>query len=110
MNSKDLNSMMNADGPAEDLARARRRIAEVDGDLSALLQLFHGLLLVVVTSGSADVGQRIRSRLRSKILELPQGCSIGMRLIDLDREFGSPLESLGVSLERWVFQSRGRSK
>jgi hypothetical protein len=44
--------------------------------------------------------------LKAKFLQMPQGFVLGRSLIDLDKQFGSPLECNGVSLDRWVFQPR----
>jgi hypothetical protein len=46
---------------------------------------------------------------KAKFLQMPQGFCLGRALIDLDKQCGSPLESHGVSLEHWVFESRERS-
>jgi hypothetical protein len=91
-----------------DLISLRTRVELLEQDLSHALHLFHGLLLCVARSANSDFKHRTIATLEAKFFQMPQGFSVGRALVDLDKQFGSPLETHGVILERWVFQARGR--
>jgi hypothetical protein len=87
----------------------RVRVEVLDQDLSEAVHLLHCWLIWVATSPESEFKQRTLWLLKAKFLQMPQGFRLGRTLIELDKQFGSPLESVGVSLERWVFQPRERS-
>jgi hypothetical protein len=92
-----------------ELVRLRVRVEVLEQDLSEAIHMLHCWLLLVATSPSSEFKQRTLGLLKAKFFHLPQGFCLGRTLIDLDKQFGSPLESNGVSLERWVFEPRERS-
>jgi hypothetical protein len=67
-------------------------------------------LVWVGTSPESEFKQRTLALLKAKFLQMPQRYCLGRALIDLDRQFGSPLESNGVSLERWVYDPREKGR
>jgi hypothetical protein len=85
-----------------DICAARRRAEALDQELSELSHLLHGFVVVLVATGRANVQEAVRTTLGEKILQLPQGCRIGRRLIEIDRQCGGLLEEMGIPLERWV--------
>jgi hypothetical protein len=92
-----------------ELVSLRVRVEVLDQDLSEAVHLLHCWLIWVATSPESEFKQRTLRLLKAKFLQMPQGFRLGRALIELDKQFGSPLESVGVSLERWVFQPRERS-
>jgi hypothetical protein len=96
-------------GSHSELVRLRVRVEVLEQDLSEAIHMLHCWLLLVATSPSFEFKQRTMGLLKAKFLQMPQGFALGRALIDLDRQCGSPLESHGVSLERWVFEPRERS-
>lgn len=92
-----------------ELVGLRVRVEVLEQDLSQAVHLLYCWLVWVATSPESEFKQRTLAQLKAKFLETPQGFRLGRALIDLDKQFGRPLESRGVSLERWVFQSRERS-
>lgn len=91
-----------------DLCATRVRAESLEQELSELAFLFYGFLVLLLATGGAKIEKPIRTTLCSKILQLPQGCSIGRRLIALDQQFGGLLEEMGIPLVRWVYEPRGR--
>jgi hypothetical protein len=89
-----------------DLINARVKIEFLEQDLSNALQLFYGCLCWILTVAPAEFEPKIKSVIRAKILQLPQGCPLGQSLIELDRLFGGLLETTGVLLSRWVYEPR----
>jgi hypothetical protein len=94
--------------PLSELVGLRVRVEVLEQDLSEALHMLHCWLLLVATSPSSEFKQRTLGLLKAKFLQMPQGFVLGRALIDLDKQCGSPLESHGVNLERWVYQSRER--
>lgn len=92
-----------------DLISLRVRVEVLEQDLSEAVHLIYCWLVWVATSPDSEFKLRTLGLVKAKFLQMPQGFCLGRALIDLDRQFGSPLESSGVSLERWVFQPRERS-
>jgi hypothetical protein len=97
----------NCDGLRE-LIQLRVREQSLARDLSDAIQLFYGLLLLIATQPESDFRRSILAFIRSKFYEMPQASRLGQMFIDLDKQFGKPLESNGVNVERWVFEPRGR--
>ena len=98
---------MNSEREAlSELVGLRVRVEVLEQDLSEAVHMIHGWLIWVTTSPESEFKQRTLALLKAKFLQMPQGFVLGRALIDLDRQFGSPLESNGVSLERWVFEPR----
>jgi hypothetical protein len=96
-------------GSHSEMVRLRVRVEVLEQDLSEAIHMLHCWLLLVATSPSSEFKQRILGLLKAKFFQMPQGFCLGRALIDLDSQSGSPLESHGVNLERWVYQSRERS-
>jgi hypothetical protein len=92
-----------------ELVGLRVRVEVLEQDLSEAVHLIYCWLVWVATSPDSEFKQRTLGLLRAKFLQMPQGFVLGRALIDLDKQFGSPLESNGLSLERWVFEPRERS-
>ena len=92
-----------------ELVGLRVRVEILEQDLSSAVHLLHCWLVWVATSPESEFRQRTLALFVAKFLQMPQGFCLGRALIELDKQFGSPLESYGVSLERWVFQPRERS-
>ena len=92
-----------------ELVGLRVRVEVLEQDLSEAVHLIYCWLIWVATSPSSEFKQRTLGLLKAKFLQMPQGFVLGRALVDLDKQFGSPLESHGVSLERWVFEPRERS-
>ena len=92
-----------------ELVGLRVRVEVLEQDLSEAVHLIYCWLVWVATSPDSEFKQRTLGLLKAKFLQMPQGFVLGRALIDLDRQCGSPLESHGVSLERWVFEPRERS-
>ena len=92
-----------------ELVGLRVRVEVLEQDLSEAVHLIDRWLMWVAKSPESEFKLRTLGLLKAKFLQMPQGFVLGRALIDLDRQCGSPLESHGLSLERWVFQSRERS-
>jgi hypothetical protein len=100
---------MSCNGGAEsELITFRVRVELLEQDLSQAIHLLYCWLVWVATSPGSEFRQRTLGLLAAKFLQMPQGFRLGRALIDLDKQFGSTLESHGVSLERWVFEPRER--
>jgi hypothetical protein len=89
-----------------DLCAARARIDSLEQERSTVLHLYYSHLVFDLTNAPEVFAERIRRCVHTKILQLPQGCPVGKRLIELDKQFGGLLESKGVWLERWVYEPR----
>ena len=92
-----------------ELVNLRVRVEVLEQDLSDAVHLIYCWLVWIATSPDSEFKQRTLGLVKAKFLQMPQGFVLGRALIDLDKQFGSPLESHGVNLERWVYQSRERS-
>jgi hypothetical protein len=92
-----------------ELVGLRVRVEVLEQDLSEAVHMLHCWLIWVATAPSSEFKQRTVALLKAKFLQMPQGFCLGRALINLDKQFGSPLESNGVVLEQWVFQPRERS-
>jgi hypothetical protein len=92
-----------------ELVSLRVRVEVLERDLSDAVHLLYSSLVQIATSPVSEFRQRTLAVLKAKFLQMPQGFRLGRTLIDLDKQFGSPLQSHDVSLERWVFQPRERS-
>lgn len=86
-----------------DVIRLRVRVDQLEQDLSDLLHLYHGTLLLLMDGDS--IGLR-PAAVHFKFLQFPQGFRVGRRLVELDDRFGGVLESGGIWLRRWVYESR----
>jgi hypothetical protein len=93
-----------------ELVSLRVRVEVLEQDLSEAVHLIYCWLIWVATSSESEFKLRTLGLLKTKFLQMPQGFCLGRALIDLDRQFGSPLESHGVSLERWVFEPREKGR
>ena len=91
-----------------EIVSLRVRVEVLEQDLSEAVHLIYCWLIWVATSPESEFKLRTLGLLKAKFLQMPQGFVLGRTLINLDKQFGSPLESNGVSLERWVFQPRER--
>jgi hypothetical protein len=91
-----------------ELVSLRVRVEVLEQDLSEAIHMLHCWLLSVATSPSSEFKLRTLGLLKAKFLQMPQGFVLGRALIDLDKQFGSPLESHG--LERWVFEPREKGR
>jgi hypothetical protein len=89
-----------------ELVSLRVRVEVLEQDLSEAVHLIYFWLTWIATSPESEFKIRTLGLLKTKFLQMPQGFVLGRALIDLDKQFGSPLESNGVSLERWVFHPR----
>jgi hypothetical protein len=92
-----------------ELVGLRVRVEVLEQDLSEAVHLIYCWLVWVATSPDSEFKLRTLGLVKAKFLQMPQGFCLGRALIDLDKQFGSPLESNGLSLERWVFEPRERS-
>ena len=77
-------------------------------DLSEAVHLFNCTLFWVATLPETDFKRSTLAFVRAKFYQMPQASRLGQMFIDLDKQFGNPLESNGINLERWVFEPRGR--
>jgi len=64
------------------------------------------MLVWIFTIATTEQAQRARGLVHAKILQLPQGCRIGLQLIELDDQSGGLLETHGIWLSRWVYEPR----
>ena len=96
-------------GSHSELVSLRVRVEVLEQDLSEAVHLIYCFLIWVATSPESEFKLRTLGLLKAKFLQMPQGFCLGRALIDLDKQCGSPLESHGLSLERWVFEPRERS-
>ena len=102
---------MGAEGVSHsEIVSLRVRVEILEQDLSEAVHLLYCWLVWVVTSPDSEFKQRTLALVRAKFFQMPQVFCLGRALIDLDKQFGSPLESNGVSLERWVFQPREKGR
>jgi hypothetical protein len=93
-----------------ELVGLRVRVEVLEQDLSEAVHLIYCWLVWVATSPDSEFKLRTLGLLKAKFLQMPQGFVLGRALIDLDRQCGSPLESNGVSLERWVYDPREKGR
>ena len=89
-----------------ELVGLRVRLEVLEQDLSEAVHFIYCWLVWVATSPESEFKLRTLGLLKAKFLQMPQGFCLGRALIDLDKQFGSPLESNGVSLEPWVYDPR----
>jgi len=85
---------------------ARARLEFLEQDLSLALHLLYAFLRWILEVCPAEFQIEIRKMLHFKLLQLPQGCRIGRRLIELDDQLGGFLETRGIWLKRWVYEPR----
>jgi hypothetical protein len=97
------------DAGYSEMITLRVPVEVLEQDLSEAVHLLYCWLVWVATSPDSEFKHQTLGSLKAKFLQMPQGFRLGRTLIELDKQFGSPLESLGVSLERWVFEPRERS-
>jgi hypothetical protein len=95
--------------PSE-LVGLRVRVEVFEQDLSEAVHLIYCWLVWIATSPDSEFKLRTLGLLKARFLQMPQGFVLGRALIDLDKQFGCPLESNGVSLERWVFEPRDKTR
>ena len=76
-------------------------------DVSEATHLFYCVLLWIATCPESDFKRRALAFMKAKVFQMPQASRLGQMFVDIDRQFGNPLESRGVNIERWVFDSRG---
>jgi hypothetical protein len=93
-----------------EIVSLRVRVEVLEQDLSEAVHLIYCWLIWVATSPESEFKLRTLGLLKAKFLQMPQGFCLGRALIDLDKQYGSPLESHGLSLERWVFQPREKTR
>ena len=89
-----------------ELVGLRVRVEVLEQDLSEAVHLIYCWLVWVATSPESEFKLRTIGLLKAKFLQMPQGFCLGRTLIDLDRQFGSPLESNGFTLSRLIFEPR----
>jgi hypothetical protein len=92
-----------------DLIRARLRLDQLEQDLSDALNLLYGILALSLDDAPTEVRSKVTRSVRFKLFQLPQGCRIGRRLIELDQQSGCLLESKGIWLECWVYEPREKA-
>lgn len=95
------------DGLAE-LISLRVREEHLTHNLSEAIYLLHCVLLWIAMQPESDARSCTLALIRAKFHQMPQGGALGQMIINVDIQFGNPLESNGVNLERWVFEPRGR--
>lgn len=93
-------------GSVFDAATARARIELLEQSLSEVFHLLYGVLVLILTFTPPDIEMRIAQVMKAKILQMPQGCPIGRRLLELDREWGGMLERHGICLQKWLYEPR----
>ena len=99
---------MNADSEGlRELIRLRVREQELANDLSEATHLFYVTLFWIVTRPESDLKRSTLRFIRAKFHQMPQASRLGQMFVDIDKQFGNPLESNGVNIERWVFEPRG---
>jgi hypothetical protein len=80
-------------------------------DLSEAVHLFYATLLWIARQPESDFRRSALAFMEAKVFQMPQASRLGQMFIDIDRQFGNPLESSGVNIERWIFDSReGRNE
>lgn len=80
----------------------------IERDLALLIQLFYNVTVRLVSRRSG-VRRQFIAEFEQTLLALPEGGRIAGLLQDLDREWGSPLESAGLRLEEIAaFRQGGR--
>jgi hypothetical protein len=89
-----------------DLIRTRVSADQLEQDLSDALNLLYGILAVTLKDAPTEVRSRVTKSVRFKLFQLPQGCRIGRRLVELDEQFGGLLETNGIWLKCWVYEPR----
>jgi hypothetical protein len=93
------------DGLGE-LIQLRVREQSLTRDLSDATHLFYSTLLWTSRQPESNFRRYALGFMKAKFFQMPQASRLGQMFIDIDRQFGSPLESNGVNIERWVFESR----
>ena len=83
---------------------------QLEGDFSRVMDLLYGVLIWAVSCGPPEFAWRTGGMFRGKTKLLPRGLRILKRLIELDEEFGFPLEARGVRLAVWFHDlEKGRN-
>jgi hypothetical protein len=95
--------------PVFELCSAKIEIEHLERDLSIALHLLFAVLLWLLEIASPELSQSLRHFVHAKIIQLPQGCRLGRRLIELDDQFGGRLESHGIWLKHWIYEPRETS-
>jgi len=100
--------MENNSDVLHELVQVRIRELHLTNDLADVTHLFYSTLLCISAQADSDFRRQTLGLIRSKFFQMPQGSRLGQMFIEIDTQFGRPLESNGVNLQRWVFEPRGR--
>lgn len=95
--------------PISDLIHFRVRADQLEQELSDAIHLLYGIIAWNLIDASPDTRSKIARSVHLKLLQFPQGCPIGRRLIELDEQFGGLLETKGIWLKRWVYEPREKA-
>jgi hypothetical protein len=95
-------------GPILELIQLRLREQRLVHDLSEAVHLFYCVLFWIAKQPESDFRQSALVLISAKFHQMPHASRLGQMFVDLDKQFGNPLESNGVNLEHWVFGPRGR--
>jgi hypothetical protein len=95
------------DGLTE-LISIRVREEHLTHNLSEAVYLLHCVLLWIAIQPESEARSCALALIRAKFHQMPQGSALGQMITNVDKQFGNPLESNGVNIERWVFEPRGR--
>jgi hypothetical protein len=90
-----------------ELTRLRIREQCLAQDLSEAVHLFYSVLLWISRQPESERRRCTLAFIRAKFHQMPQASRLGQMFVEIDTQFGRPLESNGVNLERWVFEPRG---
>jgi hypothetical protein len=93
-----------------DLIGLRARLELLEQDLSEAVHLIYWWLVSVAACQESEFRREGVRALRAKFFQMPQGCPLGERLIELDKQNGYLLESKGILLSRWVYEPREASQ
>ena len=96
------------EGQITDAISIRVQLHDLEQDLSNAVHLLYGILVMILSPMPNETESPIARVVRFKLLQLPQGCRVGRRLIELDDQFGGLLEGKGIWLKRWVYEPRGK--
>jgi hypothetical protein len=69
----------------------------IENDLALLIHIFYGLSVRLARRGP-EIRRLFIEELKQSLVALPEGRRIAGLLRDLDRDWGSPLESAGLNL------------
>lgn len=93
-----------------ELIDSRVKIERLEQQLSDAIHLFYVSLSWILAIAPAESELKIARVIRCKILQMPQGCPLGQRLIELDEQNGGLLESRGILLSHWVWEPREKTR